>query len=246
MTLLALMVFVVADDASSCPHPHTWRHGYENYAAAESGRLPALRAGPRACACGCRGWSVVVMTMHRLTAGAGYQYLLKQTASGDCGRSAKADLTAYYTASGNPPGRWYGRGLAALGGDGPSIGAQVSEPQMEYLFGQGKDPTTGCALGRPYPTYTPAADRIANQVAKLPPDMAADARNTAIATITRIELAKRSPTAVAGFDLTFTPTKSVSTLWAVSDQTTQTSPASTSSLPTGRPHPTTARARGTR
>src|SRR5665648_830041 len=161
------------------------------------------------------------MTMHRLTAGAGYQYLLRHTASGDCDRSSKADLTAYYTSSGNPPGRWYGRGLAALGAEGPSAGSQVSEPQMANLFGQGKDPTTGAALGRPYPNHPPAADRIAKQVAALPQDLTGEARDAAIATITRVELAKRTPTAVAGFDLTFTPTKSVSTLWAVSDESTQ-------------------------
>src|SRR5665647_1045352 len=161
------------------------------------------------------------MTMHRLTAGAGYQYLLKHTASGDCDRSAKADLTAYYTASGNPAGRWYGRGLDALGADRPSAGSQVSEPQMANLFGQGKDPTTGAALGRPYRQYAPAAERIAKQVAAFPPDLTGEARDAAVATITRVELAKRTATAVAGFDLTFTPTKSVSTLWAVSDQTTQ-------------------------
>src|SRR5665647_3841323 len=124
------------------------------------------------------------MTMHRLTAGAGYQYLLKHTASGDCDRSAKADLTAYYTSSGNPAGRWYGRGLDVLGADRPSAGSQVSEPQMANLFGQGKDPTTGAALGRPYRQYTAATDRIAKQVADLPQDMAADARDAAIATIT--------------------------------------------------------------
>ncbi len=161
------------------------------------------------------------MTMHRLTAGAGYQYLLKHTASGDCDRSAKADLTAYYTSSGNPAGRWYGRGLAALDADGLSAGSQVSEPQMAYLFGEGKDPTTGAALGRPYRNHTPAAERIAKQVAALPQDMAGEARAAAIATITRVDLAKRTPSAVAGFDLTFTPTKSVSTLWAVSDEATQ-------------------------
>ena len=161
------------------------------------------------------------MTMHRLTAGAGYQYLLKHTASGDCDRSPKADLTAYYASSGNPAGRWYGRGLAALGADGLSAGSQVGEPQMAYLFGQGKDPTTGAALGRPYRNYTPAAERIAKQVAGLSRDMAADARDAAVATITRVELAKHTPTAVAGFDLTFTPTKSVSTVWAVSDGPTQ-------------------------
>ena len=161
------------------------------------------------------------MTMHRLTAGAGYQYLLRHTASGDCDRSAGSDLTAYYTASGNPPGRWFGRGLDAFAADGPATGSHVSEPQMANLFGQGKDPATGGALGRAYRQYTPAAERIAKQVAALPSDLTGEARDAAVAAITRIELAKHTPTAVAGFDLTFTPTKSVSTLWAVADDTTQ-------------------------
>jgi conjugative relaxase-like TrwC/TraI family protein len=161
------------------------------------------------------------MTMHRLTAGAGYQYLLKHTASGDCDRAAGSDLTAYYTASGNPPGRWYGRGLDALGGDAVSAGARVEEPQMANLFGHGLDPTTGVALGRAYRTYSPAAERIATQVAALPGELTGEAREAAVAAITRVELAKRTPSAVAGFDLTFSPTKSVSALWAVADAHTQ-------------------------
>ncbi|MCB2175248.1 MAG: relaxase domain-containing protein [Actinomycetales bacterium] len=160
--------------------------------------------------------------MHRLTAGAGYQYLLRHTASGDCDRSAAADLTAYYTASGNPPGRWFGRGLAGLGDGGPETGSPVNEPQMANLFGQGKDPVTGEALGRAYRQYTPAAERIAKQIAALPPGLSGDAREDAIATITRVELAKHTAAAVAGFDLTFTATKSISTLWAISDEGTRT------------------------
>lgn len=162
------------------------------------------------------------MTMHRLTAGAGYQYLLRQTASGDCDRSAAADLTAYYTASGNPPGRWFGRGLDGFGDGGPGAGSQVSEPQMANLFGQGKHPATGGALGRAYRQYTPAAERVAKQIAELPPALSGDARKEAIATISRVELAKHTPAAIAGFDLTFTATKSVSTLWAISDEATRT------------------------
>lgn len=157
------------------------------------------------------------MTMHRLTAGSGYQYLMRSTASGDCDRSAASDLTTYYTASGNPPGRWYGRGLVGLADGGPDEGAHVTEEQMANLYGEGKDPRTGTSLGRPYPRHTPAAERIARQVAALPADLTGDARDAAVATITRVELAKRTPTAVAGFDLTFTATKSVSTLWAVAD-----------------------------
>src|SRR4051812_42862509 len=55
------------------------------------------------------------MSMHRLSAGSGYQYLLRHTASGDVQRLAGTPLTAYYTASGYPPGRWLGGGLTGLG-----------------------------------------------------------------------------------------------------------------------------------
>ncbi len=51
--------------------------------------------------------------------------------------------------------------------------------------------------------------------------MDAAARRAAIDAITRVELARGAPKAVAGFDLTFTPPKSVSTLWAVADDRTQ-------------------------
>ena len=56
-----------------------------------------------------------VMSMHRLSAGSGYQYLMRHTASGDVQRLAGTPLTAYYTASGYPPGRWLGGGLTGFG-----------------------------------------------------------------------------------------------------------------------------------
>ena len=55
------------------------------------------------------------MSMHRLSAGSGYQYLLRHTASGDVQRLAGTPLTTYYTASGYPPGRWLGGGLTGFG-----------------------------------------------------------------------------------------------------------------------------------
>lgn len=160
----------------------------------------------------------MVMTLHRLSAGAGYQYLLKHTAAGDCDRAGVAPLTAYYTESGNPPGRWLGNGL--LGVD-LSAGALVTEATMANLFGAGRHPLTGQPLGTAYYVYAPPAERIAAQTAKLPPALAAAEREAAIATITRVELSRNRPAAVAGFDLTFTPTKSVSTLWAVADPEVQ-------------------------
>lgn len=58
------------------------------------------------------------------------------------------DLSAYYTASGSPPGRWYGSGLSALGGNGIVEGATVTEEQMGRLYGRGHDPVTGTPLGQ--------------------------------------------------------------------------------------------------
>ncbi|MCR6494506.1 MobF family relaxase [Cellulomonas sp. P24] len=163
----------------------------------------------------------MVMTMHRLSAGAGFQYLLKHTASGDCDRTTASPLTAYFTDTGNPPGRWIGAGLSGVAdGAGLAVGSTITEPAMANLFGTGKDPVTGTALGRAYPVFTPVAERIAAKVADLPGAMTTEARAKAVETVTRVELSKPHAGAVAGFDLTFTPPKSVSTLWAVADVAT--------------------------
>src|SRR5687768_1869287 len=109
------------------------------------------------------------MSLHRLSAGAGYTYLLRHTACGDVQREASTPLTAYYTEAGYPPGRWFGSGLSGLaGGDGVRAGATVSEEQMATLYGEGRDPVTGVALGRPYPVFLPIAERISRKVAALP------------------------------------------------------------------------------
>ena len=54
------------------------------------------------------------MSLHRLSAGGGYEYLLRHTACGDVERTVDTPLTAYYTAAGYPPGRWLGSGLVGL------------------------------------------------------------------------------------------------------------------------------------
>ncbi|OIQ94690.1 multifunctional conjugation protein TraI [mine drainage metagenome] len=162
------------------------------------------------------------MSVHRLSAGAGYQYLLKHTASGDCDRTGATPLTVYYTETGNPPGRWLGAGLTGLaGGIGIEAGARVTQEAMANLFGAGRDPITAVVLGKAYPVFAPASERIAARVAELPDQMGAVERQGAIETITRVELAKPARSAVAGFDLTFTVQKSASTLWALGDTPTQ-------------------------
>src|SRR3954454_16774648 len=94
-----------------------------------------------------------MLSIHRLTAGDGYKYLLRHIASGDVDRRMATPLTAYYTASGYPPGRWIGTGLIGLADGRLLPGGEVTEAQMEALFGQAKDPVNGRALGRPYPIY---------------------------------------------------------------------------------------------
>ena len=94
-----------------------------------------------------------MMSMHKLGAGDGYTYLTRQVAAGDVGLDGRDSLVAYYEATGNPPGRWSGSGLAGLGRDPigrVSPGAVVTEEAMAAVFRDGHDPVTDEALGRRY------------------------------------------------------------------------------------------------
>jgi conjugative relaxase-like TrwC/TraI family protein len=198
------------------------------------------------------------MSMHRLSAGSGYRYLLRHTTSGDVQRLAGTPLTAYYAASGYPPGRWLGSGLTGLGQaamppsgveaptrvDPPctssndsrvgsaihpaseaepeqvterpvAAGDVVTEEQMAHLYGRGEDPVTADRLGARYRVYRPVDQRVANRVARLPEDLPADERTAVVADIEARERRRGTPSAVAGFDLTFTMAKSASVLWAL-------------------------------
>lgn len=162
------------------------------------------------------------MSLHRLSAGAGYSYLTRHTACGDVARAAATPLTAYYTEAGYPPGRWFGSGLAGLGeGCGLPGGSPVSEEQMGALYGAGRDPLTGEPLGRPYLVFAPLAERIATKVAALPDDLEPARRAEQIDAIEKDERRRRTPGAVAGFDLTFTVPKSASVLWALGEPPVQ-------------------------
>jgi len=163
-----------------------------------------------------------VMSLARLSAGAGYRYLLRHTACGDVERDAGTPLTAYYTASGYPPGRWLGAGLAGLaGGRGLPAGTAVTEEAMAALYRSGRDPITDAPLGRPYPTFKPVGERIAARVARLPASLPEPERATRVDQIEAVERARPVRAAVAGFDLTFTVPKSASVLWALGDPRTQ-------------------------
>src|SRR5665648_858601 len=92
------------------------------------------------------------MSMHKLTAGDGYAYLTRHVAAGDAGLDADASLTAYYEATGNPPGRWFGEGLTGLGDSSMRLrpGDVVTEEAMTAVFRDGVDPLIDDALGRPF------------------------------------------------------------------------------------------------
>jgi len=207
---------------------------------------------------------VLVMSLHRLTAGDGYTYLTRQVAAVDSTERGSSSLGQYYTEKGESPGQWMGSGLDGLGS--VAAGSGVSEAQMKALFGEGrhpdadaitqeliaegKRPATALAatrLGVPFKVFegatefrTVVAQRfVAHNVAAGRKGNAtiADEVRARVRTEVGIELfgkeygrapvderelsgfiargSRQATTAVAGYDLTFSPVKSVSTLWAV-------------------------------
>jgi conjugative relaxase-like TrwC/TraI family protein len=136
------------------------------------------------------------MSIRSLTLGAGYRYLMSSVARADEATRA-AGLTAYYAATGTPPGWFLGAGLAGLaGGAGVEAGSLVSEEQLWRMVGMLQDPVTGEQLGRP-----PAGQAT-----------------VFVDHLGRVRKAKQS---VAGFDLTFSVPKSVSVAWALADEPTR-------------------------
>ena len=220
----------------------------------------------------------MVMTLHKLTAGDGYLYLVRQVAAADSTERGRSTLSDYYSAKGESPGRWMGRGLAALSDTGrcdvtPAVreeiwtveeGSGVGEAQMRALYGVGLHPNaeriqnyvTGrnmgsqraaSRLGREF-AVRDGEPEFARRLAVAFRDHNAEIGAHWNATITPEDRAQirtrvavelfgeeygRPPaddrelsgfiarntraktTAVAGYDLTFSPVKSVSALWAI-------------------------------
>ena len=206
------------------------------------------------------------MSLHKLTAGSGYDYLTRQVAALDATDNGHTGLASYYTERGESPGVWVGSGMEGI--DGLDVGDPVTAEQMRALFGCGLHPLaetrlqqlegpdlTGqefqdlmrlgtpfkiideatpfrvevaqriaalnAAIGEPVDASVAAADRarIRTQVAR--EFFAAEHGRTPVdARELAGQIAKSSPPraqTVAGFDLTFSPVKSVSTLWAVAE-----------------------------
>jgi TrwC relaxase len=54
------------------------------------------------------------MSIHKLTAGSGYDYLTRQVAALDATEKGHLGLASYYTERGEIPGVWMGSGLAGI------------------------------------------------------------------------------------------------------------------------------------
>jgi hypothetical protein len=78
------------------------------------------------------------MSMHKLTAGAGYDYLTRQVAALDGTEKGHTGLASYYTERGETPGTWTGSGLEGI--DGLTADDPVTAEQMRALFGCGLHP----------------------------------------------------------------------------------------------------------
>ncbi len=157
--------------------------------------------------------------------GSGYQYLMESVAAGDGDRQRSKSLADYYAETGTPAGIFLGAGLCSLdGGRGVEAGTEVSEQHLFNLLGMCADPITGESLGRPpIHAHLPLAKRIAERIENLEPSAGTAVRAEHEARVEAEERAKagtfRSP--VAGFDLTFSPSKSISTAWALADSDTK-------------------------
>src|SRR5829696_8860668 len=80
----------------------------------------------------------VTMSIHKLTDGAGYDYLTRQVAAFDATEKGHIGLASYYTERGETPGVWIGSGLDGI--DGLTVGDPVTAEQMRALFGCGLHP----------------------------------------------------------------------------------------------------------
>ncbi|MFC4904906.1 MobF family relaxase [Kocuria oceani] len=190
------------------------------------------------------------MTVHKLSAGDGYDYYTSEVASADELRAEGRELGDYYTVEGMPPGQWVAHSQALLG-----VSGEVTEAQMAALFGEGIRPDADrilaaggteadVALGQKYHRYASADTELTR---RLEEEIARHERTTGAAPtreerqairgrvggqlfrethgrdvrnkeeLGRFITAQTTPKqqTVAGYDLVFSPAKSISLLWAL-------------------------------
>ncbi|MFI1839463.1 MobF family relaxase [Streptomyces olivaceoviridis] len=127
---------------------------------------------------------------------------MRGVAFGDGRRPVGQSLKDAQEMAGLPPGRWLGLGVAALG---LTEGAEVSERQMELVFGQGRHPD---------------ADRIQRGLL----DDGADPATARLATVLGQpieEIEARNQTPLLALDFAFRPQASLIVLWVLGDARTR-------------------------
>ena len=152
--------------------------------------------------------------MRRMSAGSGYQYLLRSVAAGDGDRVLSTPLTRYYSEVGTPPGRWLGSGLAALGGGQIGPGMRVTEAQR-CSSGWAVTRSPGIPTRPSVPGVQAVSERIEARVAPSTRRClhGADCGAETPGSRPRSCAAPAMRRAVAGFDFTFSVPKSASVLW---------------------------------
>lgn len=128
----------------------------------------------------------VVATVGRISAGSGYDYLTNNVATSD---------HDYYFGAGEAPGVWAGSGAALLG-----LSGVVDHADMAALYGRFVDPRTAAINGQPRsgPGGRPVHEVVLGR--KVSKRVLTDG--------TKLE-------PVAAFDVTFSPSKSMSVLWGL-------------------------------
>lgn len=213
----------------------------------------------------------MVATIHKVAAGNGYQYYLRNIAANDTTARGRSSLADYYSVHGESPGRWHGTGLGALG---IAEGDLVTEEQMKNLFGLGIHPNAdqihdrvideqinlgatatqatktaqkASKLGAKFGNYTPVSEYRTlcaqayreyntahgrDPTSAIPERERAEIRTEVATQLFTLEYSRaplnprelsgwvaknsRPPrVAVAGFDVTFSPVKSISAIAAI-------------------------------
>ncbi len=184
----------------------------------------------------------------KISAVVGYEYLTRHVAVLDATAKDYLRLDAYYLAKGEEPGSWWGTGLDSVGlavgdpvtaaqmrrlfghGLDPTTGAKLGraysvfdhtptgfETELDTRLAAWRQ-ANGVPAGRPLPKGVLAAQRtgLATEwFVAAHPGLVPDARQV------RDVIAKNTShprVAVAGFDITLSPPKTVSALWALADR----------------------------
>jgi conjugative relaxase-like TrwC/TraI family protein len=141
----------------------------------------------------------------------GHEHAQERTVDGaEQDRSHGRGAARYFGSAvehGEPAGRWGGRGAAGM--FGVDVGAEASEDMVRAVFGRLEDPESGESLGRAPRKFKTTAQRVEAATAAAGADTTPEQRR-------QLELAAASDgrRAVAYYDCTFSPPKSVSVYYA--------------------------------